>query len=115
METPWERIDDDECRRFSASVELVGRRWSSSILMALARGATRFTDIVLAVPGLSDRLLAQRLRELEGEGLLEREVIATTPVQVRYHLSPRGGDLMRSLQPLVAYGQRWTSADDLPV
>ena len=114
MNTKFEHIDDDQCRAFSASVELVGKRWSSSILLAMARGAARFSDILSAVPGLSDRMLAQRLKELEAESLLEREVIASTPVQVRYHLTSRGSDLMRSLQPLVAYGQRWEQpASDL--
>jgi DNA-binding HxlR family transcriptional regulator len=102
-----QHIDDDECRRFQSSVELVGKRWSSGILMAVARGATRFSDIIAAVPGLSDRLLSQRAKELELQGLLERQVIASTPVQVRYQLTARGLDLMKSLQPLIAYGQRW--------
>jgi len=101
------RISDQECRRFQSSLELVGKRWSSGILLAVAQGATRFTEIVAAVSGLSDRLLAQRVRELQAAGLLERQVIATTPVQVRYHLTDRGADLIRSLQPLVAWGERW--------
>jgi DNA-binding HxlR family transcriptional regulator len=102
-----QHIDDAECRRFQSSLELVGRRWSSGILLAVARGASRFSEIVATVPGLSDRLLAQRLKELDSAGLLEREVVATTPVQVRYRLTARGDDLMRSLQPLVGWGQRW--------
>jgi DNA-binding HxlR family transcriptional regulator len=101
-------VDDEQCRLFQSSVELVGKRWSSGILMAIAQGASRFSDVIAAVPGLSDRLLSQRVRELEAANLLRREVIATTPVQIRYHLTPRGLDLMRSLQPLVGWGQRWT-------
>ena len=100
-------INDEECHRFQASVELIGKRWSSAILLAVGRGASRFSEIVASVPGLSDRLLSQRAKELEREGFLEREVIATTPVQVRYTLTPRGLDLIRSLQPLIDWGQRW--------
>ena len=100
-------IDDAECHRFQASVELIGKRWSSGIVLAVARGAHRFSEITAMVPGLSDRLLAQRLRELEAAGLLEREVIASTPVQVRYRLTAKGSDLLQSLQPLVMWGQRW--------
>ncbi|GAA2234732.1 catDE operon transcriptional regulator CatR [Herbiconiux moechotypicola] len=106
-ELAWHRIDDDACRTFQGSLELVGRRWSSGILLAIARGAHRFSEIVASVAGLSDRLLSQRLKELELAGLVERTVIATTPVQVRYALTPRGADLMRSLQPLVAWSHRW--------
>ena len=103
----WELIDDDECRRATAIVEWVGRRWNSGILLALARGASRFTEIVARVDGLSDRMLATRLKELERIGLVDRIVEPTTPVSVRYQLTVRGRDLLASLQPLVAYGQRW--------
>ncbi|HSZ39103.1 MAG TPA: helix-turn-helix domain-containing protein [Trebonia sp.] len=103
----WELIDDDECRRASAVVEEVGRRWNSGILLALARGATRFSEIAARVDGLSDRMLAARLKELERIGLVDRIVEPTTPVSVRYQLTPRGRDLLAALQPLVAYGQRW--------
>ena len=100
-------IDDNECRRFLSSVELVGKRWSSAIVLAIARGAGRFSEVVASVDGLSDRLLAQRLKELEASGLVRREVIASTPVQVRYSLTEAGSDLLDSLQPLAAWGHRW--------
>jgi DNA-binding HxlR family transcriptional regulator len=105
--TALQHIDDDECRRFASSIELIGKRWSSGILLAIARGASRFTEITTAVTGLSDRLLAQRVRELERDGLIERQVIATTPVQVRYVITERGADLLESLQPLVRWGQKY--------
>jgi len=103
----WELIDDEECRRASAIVERVGRRWNSGILLAIARGASRFTEIVARVDGLSDRMLAARLKELEQIGLIDRIVEPTTPVSVRYRLTTRGQDLLAALQPLAAYGQRW--------
>ena len=105
-------IDDAACRRFLSSVELVGKRWSSGILLALFRGAARFSEVLAVVDGLSDRLLAQRLKELEAAGLVERSVIATTPVQVRYALTDRGDDLIRSLQPLAQWGHRWGAGAD---
>ena len=107
MDILRDHIADDACRRFQGAVELVGRRWSSGILLALAQGATRFSEVLHRVQGLSDRLLAQRLKELEAAELVTREVIPTVPVQVRYALTERGDDLMRSLQPLAEWGQRW--------
>jgi len=109
----WELIDDDECRRATAIVERVGRRWNSGILLALARGATRFSEIAASVDGLSDRMLAARLRELEQMGLVDRIVEPTSPVSVRYRLTARGQDLLAALQPLVAYGQRWEQAPEI--
>ncbi len=111
--TTWQHIDDDQCRRFASSVELIGKRWSSGILLAVAQGATRFSEITATVTGLSDRLAAQRLKELERDLLIERHVIATTPVQVRYAITQRGQDLLDSLQPLVGWGQKYgTPADN---
>ena len=100
-------IDDELCRRLISSTELAGRRWSSGILLALGRGATRFSAIVAAVDGLSDRMAAQRLRELEAAGLVDRHVIPSTPVQVRYRLTQAGLELLQALQPLAAWGHRW--------
>jgi DNA-binding HxlR family transcriptional regulator len=100
-------IDDEECRRVAGVMEVVGRRWSSGILLALGRGAERFSEILELVEGLSRRMLAVRLRELESSGLVNRDVIPTTPVSVRYQLTARGVDLLRSLRPMALYAQRW--------
>lgn len=100
-------IDDDECRRLAAVMEIVGRRWSSGILLALATGAERFTEVQRRVDGLSGRMLSVRLRELEAAGLVVRTVEPTTPVSVYYRLSERGTELLRSLQPMAHYARRW--------
>ena len=100
-------IDDEACQTFQRSFELVGKRWSASILLAMSRGAIRFSEITEIVTGLSDRLLAQRIKELEQSGLVAREVIATTPVQIRYRLTERGADLMEAMQPISDWGHRW--------
>jgi len=76
-------------------------------MLALSRGATRFSEITEMVTGLSDRLLAQRLRELETAQLIEREVLPTTPVQVRYRLTQRGSELLDALAPVTAWEHRW--------
>jgi DNA-binding HxlR family transcriptional regulator len=70
-------------------------------------GAERFTDIEHRVQGLSGRMLSVRLRDLESAGLIERQVEPTTPVTVRYRLTERGTDLLRSLQPMAHYARRW--------
>lgn len=75
--------------------------------MAISLGSHRFSEILARVEGLSDRLLSQRLKELERSDLISREVIPSVPVQIRYNLTDRGADLMRSLQPLVEWGLRW--------
>lgn len=105
--TGWETIDDEQCMLATTVMELVGRRWTGGIMLALARGATRFSEIILLVDGLSDRMLSVRLRELEHAELVRRLVEPTMPVTVRYGLTARGRDLLASLQPLAKYSQRW--------
>ncbi len=99
-ETGFEHIDDDVCRSFLVHVEVVGRKWNSAILLAGVRGARRFSEYREMVAGISDRLLSQRLRELEAGGLIERSVTPTTPVLVQYRPTEYGRDLLRALQPL---------------
>ena len=111
MRAEWKHVDDEQCRLFHVSVELIGRRWSSAILLAVARGACRFSEIRGCVPGLSDRMLAQRLRELSAAGIVARDVVPSTPVQVTYRLTPQGRELMAALQPLVRWGLRWHGED----
>ncbi|NDK30838.1 helix-turn-helix transcriptional regulator [Nesterenkonia sp. Hz 6-5] len=88
-------------------MEIVGKRWSSGILLALGLGAERFTEIEHRVEGLSGRMLNVRLRELEAAGLLERHVEPTVPVTIRYKLSERGMELLKSMQPMAQYARRW--------
>jgi DNA-binding HxlR family transcriptional regulator len=104
------KIDDASCREATSALEFVGRRWTGAIMLALGRGATRFGEIEAAVDGLSARLLTARLRELDEHGIVEREVTPTTPVSVRYRLTPRGRDLLDAMQPLQAYQARWGSS-----
>ncbi|MFC3504860.1 winged helix-turn-helix transcriptional regulator [Micromonospora krabiensis] len=96
-------IHDDTCPSFQEALDLVGRRWAGSILAAAAQGARRFGDYRAAIDGISDRLLTQRLKEFEANGLIERTVIPSTPVQIRYDLSADGKALLRALQPLTKW------------
>ncbi|MBM9507884.1 winged helix-turn-helix transcriptional regulator [Actinacidiphila acididurans] len=100
-------ITDADCAMFQNAVELVGGKWNGAILLAIGRGATRFSEIGARIDGISSRLLAARLRLLEHHGLVVRDVIASHPVQIRYTLSQSGRELVRVLIPLVPWGSRW--------
>ncbi|MET7992211.1 helix-turn-helix domain-containing protein [Amycolatopsis sp. NPDC005232] len=97
-------LNEDECSGFQTAMEIIGRRWTGAILLALARGSERFGEVLRVVDGLSDPMLSRRLKELEAEGLVNRTVVPTTPVQIRYELTGRGRDLIVALQPLVRWG-----------
>ncbi len=95
------------CPHFHAAIELIGKRWTGAIISALTEGPLRFADLARAVPGLSDRLLSQRLRELEVEGLVEREVESGTPVRVTYSLTEKGAELRPVIGELKQWARRW--------
>jgi DNA-binding HxlR family transcriptional regulator len=97
------------CPHFHAAIELIGKRWTGAIVSALGDGPLRFAEVARAVPGLSDRLLSQRLRELEEEGLVEREVEAGTPVRVTYSLTEKGADLGPAISEVKTWARRWSS------
>ncbi|MDQ1555596.1 MAG: hypothetical protein QOI02_598 [Actinomycetota bacterium] len=98
-------IDEEECRRFQVSAELAGRKWNAAILLAGVRGARRFSEYRQLVDGVSDRLLAARLKELEAEGLMVRDVQPTTPVSVSYTPTRAGRELISLLHPLVTWSR----------
>lgn len=105
--TPPPTAADPVCPRYHETVELIGRRWSGAILFSLIPGPRYFRELSAAVPGVSDRLLSQRLRELEAEGLVERVVHSGPPARVSYRLSEAGRDLEPALGSLYDWAQRW--------
>jgi DNA-binding HxlR family transcriptional regulator len=103
------------CPAYHRAIELIGRRWTGAILRALLSGATRFTDVTAAVPGLSDRLLSERLKELEAEGIVTRTVIPETPVRIEYRLTAKGHALSEVIAAVSAWAETWArSPEDRP-
>ncbi|HEX8857240.1 MAG TPA: helix-turn-helix domain-containing protein [Thermoleophilaceae bacterium] len=94
------------CTLYHQAVEMVGKRWTGAILMVLLDGPLRFSEVRSLVPDLSDRLLSERLKELEAEGIVARRVLEGTPVRVEYALSEKG----RALEPAVRALKAWANA-----
>jgi DNA-binding HxlR family transcriptional regulator len=92
---------------FHQAVEFIGKRWTGAILWALSERPHYYAELTQVVPGLSDRLLSRRLRELESEGLVERSVHAETPLRVSYALTDKGTALRPAIRELRAWAQRW--------
>lgn len=94
------------CRAVQHAADLVGQKWAAAILAAGTRGARRFSEYRAMVKGISDKVLAQRLKALEAQGLIERTVIPSTPVQILYSVTPDGHELISLLIPVVAWSRR---------
>jgi DNA-binding HxlR family transcriptional regulator len=95
------------CPLYHEAVELVGRRWTGAILRVLMDGPLRFSEIAQSVPELSDRLLSERMKELESRGIVERTVISGPPLRVEYELSVMGAELEPALTELERWANRW--------
>ncbi len=91
------------CPKYEEAMAVLGKRWTGLILRALFSGASRFSAICAYVPGLSDRLLSERLKELESIGIVERHIFPETPVRIEYHLSLKG----EGLRPVLSAVQNW--------
>ncbi len=90
------------CPKFERAIHLLGKRWTGLILWTLLSGPKRFSEIESAIP-VSGRLLSERLKELESEGLVTREVFPEVPVRVVYSLTPKG----QAMEPILAAVQQW--------
>jgi DNA-binding HxlR family transcriptional regulator len=91
------------CPRYEQAIQLLGKRWTGLLIYALLEGPQRFCELTNTVEGLSDRVLSDRLRELEVEGIVKRVVYPQIPVRVEYELTYKG----RALESVVAAIRQW--------
>jgi DNA-binding HxlR family transcriptional regulator len=99
------------CPYFHQAIELIGRRWTGAILEILMQGGSlRFSTIAAAVPDLSDRMLSDRLKELESYALVERTVFPGPPVRVQYALTRKGLELAPALRELKRWARHWLAS-----
>jgi DNA-binding HxlR family transcriptional regulator len=98
------------CRHYHRAVELIGRRWTGAVLQVLLSGRRRYCEIRGAIPEVSDRMLSERLKELEAEGIALRIVTPDTPVRVEYELTPKGRALEQALGAIAEWAEEWKDA-----
>lgn len=101
------------CPRFHLAVELVGGRWTGAIINRLLAGCARYNELRAAIPEISDRMLSERLRVLESEGVVTRTVVPESPVRVEYELTTKGRALEEAIGAIGKWATRWISEEDL--
>jgi DNA-binding HxlR family transcriptional regulator len=95
------------CGRFHKASELIGRRWTGAIIFVLLKSRCRFAMLRDAIPEITDRMLSERLQELELEGIVERTVVPETPVRVEYSLSKKGRALAAAMDAIAEWAEKW--------
>jgi|SRR6185369_6998746 len=100
------------CPRFQVAVDILGRRWTGLVVWALSEGPRRFGELAQRLEVVSERMLSERLKELELEGVVARQVFAETPVRIEYSLTEKGRGLVTVLQSVGQWAEKWV---ELPV
>jgi DNA-binding HxlR family transcriptional regulator len=96
---------DSQCQAFRAAIEVLGRPWTAQILTVLQAGPRRFREIATSTPGVGDKVLSARLKELERRGLVQRHVEPGPPVRVSYELTKKGSAFEQVAQAIERWGR----------
>src|SRR5216110_2381373 len=95
------------CNAFHSAIELIGRRWTGAIIFLLLRSRCRFATLRDAIPDITDRMLSERLQELEQEGIVVRTVLPDPPVRVEYSLTSKGKALATAIDAVGEWAHNW--------
>lgn len=95
------------CPKYEAAIELLGKRWTALIIRVLMDGPKRFKDIKAQIPGMSDKMLTDRMKELEAHGILARHVYPETPVRIEYELLDKGKSLEGVIGEIQVWSEQW--------
>ncbi len=96
------------CPKFENAFELLGKRWTGLIIRTLLSGKKRFTDIAEAIPNMSARMLTERFKELEKEGIVVRKVYPEVPVRIEYELTEKGAELQSAMDEIQKWAEKWS-------
>lgn len=101
------RYSEHLCLRYQYAVGLLSKRWTSLIVKVLLDGPARFNELAEKLQVVGDRVLAERLKELETEDIITRHVFPTSPVRVEYRLTEKGLDLAPVVASVEDWSHRW--------
>lgn len=95
------------CPKFEAAFALLGKRWNGLIIHVLLRGPLRFKELAETIPHISQKMLTERLKELEEEGIVVRHVYPETPVRIEYELTDKGKELQKAMNEVQKWAEKW--------
>jgi DNA-binding HxlR family transcriptional regulator len=106
------RYSEKICVTFQRCSEIIAKRWTALILRVLMEKPRRFSELAEELEVVSDRILSERLKELEREGIVERRVYPCTPVRVEYSMTEKGRALGPVLDAMESWSSRWIVPDE---
>lgn len=95
------------CPKYESAAELICKKWTGLIIRVLMGGPKRFKDIKEQIPDMSDKMLTDRMKELEASGIVIRKVYPEMPVRIEYELTDKGRDMKNVIESIQEWGDRW--------
>ncbi|WNB91624.1 helix-turn-helix domain-containing protein [Bacillus sp. NEB1478] len=95
------------CPKYEVAIEIIGKKWTGLIIRVLMGGPKRFKDIKSQIPEMSDRMLTERMKELESVGIVKRHVYPETPVRIEYALTEKGNSLKTIINEIQTWSEQW--------
>lgn len=107
MESAQSNHLNDTICPVARTAEIISGKWTLLIIRDLASGVKRFNQLERSLQGISPKTLSERLRSLEEEGIITRQMFAEVPPRVEYSLTEKGQDLIHVIESMRNYGSRW--------
>ncbi|WP_046228787.1 winged helix-turn-helix transcriptional regulator [Paenibacillus algorifonticola] len=95
------------CPKYEAAAEILGKKWTGLIIRVLLAGPKRFKEIKEQIPEMSDKMLTDRMKELEQHSIIKRTVYPEMPVRIEYELSDKGHHLQPVIESIQKWGEEW--------
>ncbi|MCK6255730.1 helix-turn-helix transcriptional regulator [Fictibacillus sp. WQ 8-8] len=101
------------CPKYEVTIDIIGKKWTGLIIRVLLGGSRRFKDIKKQIPEMSDRMLTERMKELEAVGIVARHVYPETPVRIEYDLTEKGKSLRSVIDAIQSWSEEWVENCEL--
>ncbi|QAY68623.1 transcriptional regulator [Paenibacillus protaetiae] len=95
------------CPKYEAASDILGKKWTGRLIRVLLGGPKRFKEIKEQIPEMSDKMLTDRMKELEAEGIIKRTVYPEMPVRIEYELTLKGKELQPVIETIQKWGEAW--------
>ncbi|MGX7351552.1 transcriptional regulator [Enterococcus canis] len=101
------------CPKFEKTFSILGKKWNGLIIdVLLETGPQRFGELASKIPMVSDRVLVERLKQLEEDGIVRRDVNCSEKTRIEYQLTEKGKDLQSAMALLQNWGEKWVAAEE---
>ena len=100
-------MSNELCPKVESSLNMLGKKWVGLIIYTLMSGPKKFSDMEKFIPGLSSRLLNERLKELEKLGVIKKTIYSESAIRIEYEITRKGLDLESTFKNIGEWADKW--------